>query len=176
MLNEDLKFDSEFQDVFPRLSDAKLELMSESLKENGLIDELITWNGVLIDGYIRYELCQKLGIPIRYKKMEFESKDDAKFFKIQNQCAQRELTVFQKCEILYPFEGFIAERVEKQRRKAISIYQRNKQTSAELHGSLKRNESSEDTGTAIAKYANTTPITNNNKHKKNKTLNIFISF
>ena len=151
-----MKFDEDLRNIFPRPSDSKLELMAKSLNENGLIDDLITCKGVLIDGYIRYELCKKLGIPIRYKEMEFESKDDAKFFKIQNQCAQRELTVFQKCEILYPFEGFIAERVEKQRRKAISIYQRNKQTSAELHGSLKRNESSEDTGTAIAKYANTT--------------------
>ena len=156
MENEDVKFDEDLRNIFPRPSDSKLELMAKSLNENGLIDDLITCKGVLIDGYIRYELCKKLGIPIRYKEMEFESKDDAKFFKIQNQCAQRELTVFQKCEILYPFEGFIAERVEKQRRKAISIYQRNKQTSAELHGSLKRNESSEDTGTAIAKYANTT--------------------
>ena len=154
MLNEDLKFDSEFQDVFPRLSDAKLELMSESLKENGLIDELITWNGVLIDGYIRYELCQKLGIPIRYKKMEFESKDDAKFFKIRNQCAQRELTVFQRCELLYSFEDFIAKQVEKQRRKAISAYQQSRQTRAEMHQSI-NNDESVDTGTAIAKYANT---------------------
>ena len=148
MRSEDVKFDEDLRNIFPRPSDSKLELMAESFNENGLIDYLITCKGVLVDGYIRYELCKKLGIPIRYKEMEFESKDDAKFFKIQNQCAQRELTVFQKCEILYPFEKFISERVLKQKRETISKLRRGIEVCIER-------DKHQNTGDIIAMYAGT---------------------
>ena len=148
MRSEDVKFDEDLRNIFPRPSDSKLELMAESLNENGLIDYMMTCKGVLVDGYIRYELCKKLGIPIRYKEMEFESKDDAKFFKIQNQCAQRELTVFQKCEILYPFEKFISERVLKQKRETISKLRRGIEVCIER-------DKHQNTGDIIAMYAGT---------------------
>ena len=152
MENKDLKLYPEFRDLLPRPSDMALSLIREGIMEKKFVPPLITWKGILVDGYIRYDICKELGIPFECEEMEFDSIEEAKFFKIKNQLLQRNITVFQKCEIVYPFEGFITEQVEKQRRKAISAYQLSKQTGIERYETT----NNEDTGTSIAKYVGTT--------------------
>ena len=152
MENKDLKLYPEFRNLLPRPSDMALSLIREGIMEKKFVPPLITWKGILVDGYIRYDICKELGIPFECEEMEFDSIEEAKFFKIKNQLLQRNITVFQKCEIVYPFEGFITEQVEKQRRKAISAYQLSKQTGIERYETT----NNEDTGTSIAKYVGTT--------------------
>ena len=120
----ELKIDPEFKNFLPALSEEKTQNLRDSLIANGCIDPIVTWNGIIIDGHNRYGICQELKIPFDYVEKDFADRDEAKFFMLQTQVCRRELTVFQKCEIVYPFEAFVAEQVEKQRRKAISIYRK----------------------------------------------------
>lgn len=140
--------DPELEHFLPKPSPEKLEILVDSIVDKGVLEPIYTWNGIIVDGYTRYGICHELQIPFEYVELEFANKDEVKFFMLQKQIGRRELTVFQKCEILYPLEKFIAERVEKQRRKAISRYHQEGVTGASRHGSLE-----DDSGTTIAKYA-----------------------
>ena len=47
--------------------------------EKKFVPPLITWKGILVDGYIRYDICKELGIPFECEEMEFDSIEEAKF-------------------------------------------------------------------------------------------------
>lgn len=174
-----MKLDPEFRDLLPRPSKVRLELIRDCIREKRKVAPLITWKDTLVDGYIRYEICQELDVPFECVEMEFESKEEAKFFKIRNQLIEREITTFQKCELLYPLEKFIAKYVGRHRSKLLSSYHQNQQNQENqenqqsvcveryepLEKSVERYEPLEksverdeplDTGTIIAKYAGTT--------------------
>ncbi len=143
--------DPELEHFLPKPSPEKLEILVDSIIDKGVLEPIYTWNGIIVDGYTRYGICHELQIPFEYVELEFSNKDEVKFFMLQKQIGRRELTVFQKCEILYPLEKFIAERVEKQRRKAISQYRK-----CETSRLIDWSQDTQDTGTTIAKYASTT--------------------
>lgn len=84
--------DSEFQSLIPPLSDDEYEGLEKSLVENGYQDwrePIITWNGTIIDGHNRYNICEEHGIKFRTMEMEFESRDAAKIWIITNQAKER---------------------------------------------------------------------------------------
>ncbi len=84
--------DSEFQSLIPPLSDDEYEGLERSLVENGYQDwrePIITWNGTIIDGHNRYNICDEHGIKFRTMEMKFESRDAAKIWIIKNQAKER---------------------------------------------------------------------------------------
>ena len=84
--------DSEFQSLIPPLSDDEYEGLEKSLVENGYQDwrePIITWNGTIIDGHNRYNICDEHGIKFRTMEMKFESRDAAKIWIIKNQAKER---------------------------------------------------------------------------------------
>lgn len=84
--------DSEFQSLIPPLSDDEYEGLEKSLVENGYQDwrePIITWNGTVIDGHNRYNICEEHGIKFRTMEREFDSRDAAKIWIIENQSKLR---------------------------------------------------------------------------------------
>ena len=150
--NEDVKLSPIFRDLLPPHSSMERMLIYEDIKESRKVPALITWKGILVDGYVRYDICKELGIPFECTEMEFESEEEAKFFKIRNQLLQRDMTVFQRCEIVYPFENFIATHVANRKKSIISNLRRGIEVSPTL-------DEPQDTGDIIAKYAKTTRST-----------------
>jgi hypothetical protein len=53
---------------------------------------------ILIDGHNRYEICTRLDIPFDVKEIDFDSRDEAKLWIVQNQLGRRNLTDFAKAE------------------------------------------------------------------------------
>ena len=86
--------DSEFQSLIPPLSDDEYDRLEKSLTENGYQDwrePIITWNGTIIDGHNRYNICNENGIEFRQMEMQFESRDAAKLWIVKNQLKRRNL-------------------------------------------------------------------------------------
>lgn len=84
--------DSEFQSLIPPLADDEYDSLEKSLVENGYQDwrePIITWNGTIIDGHNRYAICDEHGIPFRQMEREFDSRDAAKIWIIENQSKLR---------------------------------------------------------------------------------------
>lgn len=87
-----LTIDPEFQDLIPVLSQEEKDGLEKSLKEEGCRDALVVWDGTLIDGHRRYEICQKNDIEFKTVSRTFPDRDTCKIWILCNQMARRNLT------------------------------------------------------------------------------------
>jgi len=55
---------------------------------------LVLWEGILIDGYNRFNIAQKHNLPYNTISMGFGSRDELMIWIIRNQIARRNLTPF----------------------------------------------------------------------------------
>lgn len=93
------RIDPEFQALIPPLSDDERAQLEENIVSHGCRDPLVTWNGVLLDGHNRLEICTRHGIPFETVGMNFESKAHARLWMRANQIGRRNLTPAWKIEL-----------------------------------------------------------------------------
>lgn len=87
----ELSIDEEFRRLCPPLLPAEKSLLESSIKEEGCREALIAWNGKIVDGHNRYEICRRLNIKYDVFICEFESRDVVKDWILKNQLARRNL-------------------------------------------------------------------------------------
>jgi len=77
--------DMEFQRLSPILDKETYALLEKNMLEFGCRDALVTWNGILIDGYDQYRICKEHDIPFHMVSMDFASRDEVIIWIIKNQ-------------------------------------------------------------------------------------------
>lgn len=95
----DLKVNESLRALIPPLSPEEYSLLEKSLIWEGCRDKLITWQGVIVDGHNRYEICKKHGIEFEVEEREFENIIDARVWMRNNALGQRNLTIAWKIEL-----------------------------------------------------------------------------
>lgn len=58
-MRQELKIDSEFESIIPKLTDEEFKQLEENLLADGILSPLIVWNGTIVDGHNRYKIAQK---------------------------------------------------------------------------------------------------------------------
>lgn len=91
-----LTVDPEFHALIPPLSADERAALEASLLAEGCRDALVVWNDTLLDGHNRYEICQAHGIPFETIARDFETRDAAKLWIIDNQLARRNLPAYER--------------------------------------------------------------------------------
>lgn len=98
-----------FESVLPPHTEVEKHLLESIIKKDGgIYTPLTIWkdgnNNILIDGRLRLQIAQKLGLecPVIFK--EFSSKDDATRDILDNQFGRRNLSKFSRCELFLKFE------------------------------------------------------------------------
>ena len=83
--------DKEFQSVMFKIRDDEYEGLKQSILTEGCRDPLVMWNNILIDGYNRYEICQKYNIEFSTveTQINFQSRDEVKHWIRKNQLGKR---------------------------------------------------------------------------------------
>ena len=84
-----LKIDPEFKNLIPPLTAEEYAGLEESILAEGCRDALILWDGILIDGHNRYEICTKHGIPFDTAEMDFPDRDAVMLWMIDQQRGRR---------------------------------------------------------------------------------------
>ena len=87
--------DEEFKGLLPELDKETYDLLEKNLLENGCRDAVVLWNGILIDGHNRYEICTKHGIPFDTVSKEFATREEALIWIITTQVSRRNLSQIQ---------------------------------------------------------------------------------
>ena len=87
--------DEEFRNLLPALDGETYAWLEESILENGCWAPLVLWDGILIDGHNRYEICVKHDVTFNTIDMEFDSRDGVLVWIISTQVARRNMTPFQ---------------------------------------------------------------------------------
>jgi len=65
---QELKIKKEFRDLIPPLADHEKEALEEDIKHFGCYCPIITWQGYIIDGHHRYEICMRHKLSFRVEE------------------------------------------------------------------------------------------------------------
>ena len=84
--------DPEFERFVPPMTSKERELLEESILQEGCRDAIVVWDSIILDGYNRYDICIKHGLPFQIKHMNFDSRDEAISWICINQMARRNIT------------------------------------------------------------------------------------
>ncbi len=94
--------DDEFRGIIPPLTDEELRLLEESINQEGCRDPLVVWKetNILLDGHNRHRICQSIGAEFSVVELSFPDRSAATQWIIKNQLGRRNLTNFQRCELV----------------------------------------------------------------------------
>ena len=92
----ELRIDPELRDLIPPLSDEEKKMLEDSILRDGCDTPLIVWNGTIVDGHNRYDICRKHDIPFGIEEKDFEDRDAAMFWMLEHQLARRNLNSYQR--------------------------------------------------------------------------------
>lgn len=108
-----LNIDPEFRDLIPPLTKEEQKMLEESILRYGCEQPLVVWNGVLVDGHNRYGICRKHEIPFDVKERNFEDRNDAMMWMLRNQLGRRNLTDYNRGEMVLKLKAQVAADAEK---------------------------------------------------------------
>ena len=94
-----LKQDRTLRNVIPALTSEEYSELESSIIREGCRHPILTWNGLIIDGHNRYDICVKNKIEFKTEEMHFKDKKEALDWMITNQLARRNLTEAQRIEM-----------------------------------------------------------------------------
>lgn len=102
----DVTVDREFHEIIPPLSPAEREQLEINILADGCHDPLVVWDGVILDGHNRYEICVEHGLAFQTVELRMADRDTAKAWIIANQFGRRNLTTFQRAELALKLESY----------------------------------------------------------------------
>jgi len=94
-----LNIDNEFKNLIPPLTQEEYKQLEENLIKEGCRDSLVVWNGTILDGHNRYEICNKHNIKFEVKEMKFETREDVIEWIIRNQFGRRNLPNYERAKL-----------------------------------------------------------------------------
>lgn len=106
-LSREIIIDPEFAALIPPLTDDEFERLEKSIIAEGCRDALVLWSNILIDGHNRYKICKKHNIEFRTIQREFKDRDDVLVWIMQNQLSRRNLSDFQRVELVRKCEDAV---------------------------------------------------------------------
>ena len=71
----ELKIDPEFKGLIKALQPREYLQLENNILTDGCREAIITWNGIIVDGHNRYEICKRHNIPFRIKEMDFDCRE-----------------------------------------------------------------------------------------------------
>ena len=104
-MNMEIK--AEFKNLIPPLTPDEFRLLETSIINEGCRDAILTWNGFIVDGHNRFEICDKNNIEFTTKEIEFDNEDAVKVWMIDNQNGRRNLTDGWKFELMQTKKGLL---------------------------------------------------------------------
>lgn len=116
-----LEIRGEFKDLIPPLTEEEREGLEKSILMFGCRDKIITWDGIIIDGHNRYEICTKNNIGFETLKMDydFENEEEVKQWIIKNQFARRNISSYQRSILALQLKESIANKAKENKVNAI---------------------------------------------------------
>jgi len=104
----------DFKDLIPPLSPEEREQLEQNIVAARKCHDAITlWEGTIIDGHNRYEICKKHGIEFQIKEIQLPSKEAAMIWILENQLARRNLTDAMRIEVALLKEEILRQKAKK---------------------------------------------------------------
>lgn len=110
------KIDPEFKSLIPpHTPEERAQLEQNILQKRKCHDAIVLWNGYIIDGHNRFEICEAHGIEFEVKDKDLKSREAAKIWILENQLARRNLSDVARIDLALMREQFLKEKAKKNR-------------------------------------------------------------
>ena len=113
-----MTIDEEFQKLIPPLTDDEYRQLEENCIKEGIREAILVWDRgddlVIVDGHNRYKIAREHNLKWNHKVMNFESREDAMIWMIDNQLGKRNLDKYDAV-ILYDKKQGILSRLAKKK-------------------------------------------------------------
>jgi ParB-like chromosome segregation protein Spo0J len=113
----DLRINERFELACPPLSEdefARLEALI--IKDGVIINPILIWGDVIIDGHNRYHIAKKYGIAFTTSELNFESDEEAIAWIKENAISQRNLNDYQKSVLVLSLESYYKAKAKERQR------------------------------------------------------------
>lgn len=88
-----LMIDEEFKNIIPPLTGSEFEQLEKNILNEGCRERIITWDGYIIDGHNRYNVCKKHGVTYEVLELDhFKDRHEVIDWMIHNQIGKRNLS------------------------------------------------------------------------------------
>ena len=87
-----LAVDEEFRSLIPPLKASEIEGLEKSILRSGCKEPITVWNGVIVDGHHRYDICTRHKLPFKTFDENFTDRAAAKLWMVENQRSRRNLS------------------------------------------------------------------------------------
>ena len=108
----EITIDPEFKALIRPLGADELRQLEENILRDGCRDPLVVWDGILIDGHNRHEICTRNGIPFEAVEMVFDDREAAELWMIENQMGRRNMENIDKVPLLERKREILAEQAK----------------------------------------------------------------
>jgi len=106
--------DPEFKSLIPPLTLEEQEQLEQNILESRkCYDPIILWEGIIIDGHNRFEICAKHGIEFQIKGLPLISREAARIWILENQLSRRNLTDAARIEVALLKAEMLREKAHK---------------------------------------------------------------
>ena len=100
--------------LFPRLADAELQALAEDIRQNGLLNPIVTLDGAILDGRNRLAACEIAGVRPRF--VEWKGEGSPLAWVVATNLMRRHLTASQRAVVAFDLLPMLeAEAKERQR-------------------------------------------------------------
>ena len=117
-----MKIDKEFADLIPPLTPEEYKGLEQSILADGCRDALVVWGETLVDGHNRYKICTEHNIPFTTVSKDFDDRNAAMLWMMNNQLSRRNLNDFQRVEIVRKCESAVKAQAEKRMSQGVNQY------------------------------------------------------
>lgn len=117
-----IKIDPELKALIPPLAADEYKQLEANIIGEGCRDPLVVWNGTLIDGHNRHEICTRHGIKFDTVEMGFSDRLEAELWMIGNQIGRRNLEPLDKVPLLERKREIRAKQAKERMEKGINQY------------------------------------------------------
>ena len=113
------RVDQEFKSLIPPLLEEEREQLEQNiLSKRKCHDAIILWNGIIIDGHNRYEICMQHGIEFKVEELPLASREEAKIWVLANQLGRRNLTDAMRIEVALLKADMLRKKAQKKQKEA----------------------------------------------------------
>ena len=91
-MNKPIKIKKEFKNLIRPLHRQEFLQLEENILRDGCLNPIITWNGFIVDGHNRYEICTKHNVEFNVVEMDFDSDEDVIAWICANQLGRRNIS------------------------------------------------------------------------------------
>lgn len=109
---QSLEINTELKNLIPPLTEDEYQRLEKSIVAEGCRDAIVVWNGIIVDGHNRYEICKKHGLIFAISEKEMPDIEAVKEWIILNQFGRRNLSTYDRSLLALKLEGLFREKAK----------------------------------------------------------------